>query len=207
MQAIVVSIVAFAVVSVVAPGPAQAQAVADPASDPKLWVGGQLGLSPIGTLKAKVQGMDVSDSVDTATAFEVGGVVSYQVTPLLSIGFAPAFRFNIKEKDGTDSATQLDLPLRVAVGGNVAPTIRVYGFAAPGYTFLFPPSDPNGESMNASGFMIGFGGGASFRVAPKFALSAELGYQFRFPSTSVQGVDISFQDNYLTLTVGASAGF
>ena len=205
MQAIVVSIVAFAVVGVVAPGPAQAQAVADPASDPKLWVGGQLGLSPLGTLKAEVQGM--SASVDTATAFEVGGVVTYQVTPLLSIGIAPAYRFSIKGKDDTDSATQLDLPLRVAVGGDVAPTIRVYGFAAPGYTFLFPPSDSDGNSMNASGFMIGFGGGASFRVAPKFALSAELGYQFRFPSTSVQGVDVSFQDNYLTITVGASAGF
>jgi hypothetical protein len=209
MQALVVSVISIAVVVVVAPGPAHAQAVADPASDPRLWVGGQLGLSPIGTLKAEVSG--TSASVDTATAFEIGGVVGYQVTPLLSIGIAPAFRFSIKAKDDTDSATQLDLPLRVAVGGDVAPTIRVYGFAAPGYTFLFPPSGPNGESMNASGFMIGFGGGASFRVAPKFALSAELGYQFRFPSTTVQGaggsVDVSFQDNYLTFSVGAAAGF
>ena len=205
MQAFVVSVVAFAVVGVVAPGSAGAQAVADPASEAKLWVGGQLGLSPIGTLKADVAGMSLS--ADTATAFEVGGVVSYQLTPLLSIGIAPAYRFNIKGKDDTDSASQLDLPLRLAVGGNVAPAIRIYGFAAPGYTFLFPPADSNGDSMNASGFMIGFGGGASFRIGPKFALSGELGYQFRFPSTSVQGVDVSFQDNYLTFTIGASVGF
>jgi hypothetical protein len=205
MQAFVVSLVAFGVVGMVAPGRAHAQAVAEPASEAKMWVGAQLGLSPIGTLKADVAGMSLS--ADTATAFEVGGRFDYQVTPLLSIGIAPAYRFSIKGKDDTDSASQLDLPLRVAVGGDVVPTVRIYGFATPGYTFLFPPSDSQGNSMNASGFMIGFGGGASFRVAPKFALSAELGYQFRFPSTSVQGIDVSFQDNYLTFTVGAAAGF
>jgi hypothetical protein len=205
MQAVVVSVIAFAVVGVVAPRSAHAQAVADATSESKLWVGGQLGLSPLGTLKADIAGMSLS--ADTSTAFEVGGRVDYQVTPLISIGAAPAFRFSIKGKDDTDSASQLDLPLRVAVGGDVAPTLRIYGFAAPGYTFLFPPKDAQGNSNNASGFMIGFGGGAAFRVAPKFALSGELGYQFRFPSGSVQGVDVSYQNNYLTLTVGASAGF
>lgn len=209
IQAFVVSLVAFGVVGIAAPGAAHAQAVADPASDPKMWAGAQVGVSPVGTLKADVAGMSLS--VDTATAFEVGGRFEYQVTPLISIGIAPAFRFNIKSKDDTDSASQFDVPLRVAVGGDVAPAIRVYGFAAPGYTFLFPPKDENGDSMNASGFMIGFGGGVAFRLAPKFMLSGELGYQFRFPSTTVEGggqsVDVSFQDNYLTFTLGASAGF
>jgi hypothetical protein len=205
MQSFVVSLFAFAVVGVVAPGSAQAQVVADPASEAKLWVGGQVGLSPLGTLKADVG--DTSLSADATTAFEVGGRVEYQVTPLLSIGIAPAFRFSIKSKDDTDSESQLDLPLRIAVGGDVAPKIRIYGFAAPGYTFLFPPSDPQSDATTASGFMIGFGGGASFRLAPKFALSGELGYQFRFPSGSLQGADVSYQDNYLTFTVGASAGF
>lgn len=205
MQAFVGSLVAFGVVGVVAPGSAHAQAVADPAAGPRMWLGAQVGLSPIGTLKADVAGTSLS--VDTATAFEVGGRFEYQVTPLISIGIAPSFRFSIKGKDDTDSASQLDVPLRVAVGGDVAPAIRVYGFAAPGYTFLFPPKDENGDSTNASGFMIGFGGGVAFRVAPKFMLSGELGYQFRFPSGSVQGVDVSYQDNYLTFMLGAAAGF
>ena len=209
MQAFVVSLIACGVVGVVAPGSARAQEVTVPAAGPKMWVGGQVGVSPIGTFKGDSSG--VSLSADTATAFEVGGRFEYQMTPLLSIGIAPAFRFNIKDKDADESASQLDVPLRIAVGGDVASAIRVYGFAMPGYTFLFPPKDEQGNSYNASGFMIGFGGGVAFRVGPKFSLSGELGYQLRFPSGSVQGagqsVDVSFQDNYLTFTVGAAAGF
>jgi hypothetical protein len=170
-----------------------------------MWAGAQVGLSPIGTFKADVA--NTSLSADTATAFEIGGRFEYQVTPLLSIGIAPSLRFHIKGQDDTDSASQLDVPLRVAVGWDVAPTLRVYGFAAPGYTFLFPPNDPQGNSTNASGFMIGFGGGVAFRAAPKFTLSGELGYQFRFPSGSADGMDVSYQDNFLTFTIGAATGF
>jgi outer membrane protein with beta-barrel domain len=205
IQALAVSLVAFGAVGVVAPGSAHAQAVADPASGPRMWVGAQLGLSPIGTLKADVAGTPVSG--DAETAFEVGGRFEYQVTPLLSIGIAPSFRFHIKSKDDPDSESQLDVPLRIAAGWDVAPMVRVYGFAAPGYTFLFPPNDPQGNSTSASGFMLGFGGGAAYRLAPKFTLSGELGYQFRFPSGSADGMDVSYQDNFLTLTVGAAAGF
>lgn len=205
MQSLVVSVVTLAVVGVVAPGSAHAQAVPGPASESKLWLGGQLGLSPIGTLNGESPGTSVS--ADASTAFELGGRVEYQVTPLIAIGFAPALGFRIKGKADNDSAWQLDLPLRVAVGGDVMPELRVYGFAAPGYTFLFVPSDLQGDSMTASGFMIGFGGGAAYRIAPKLALSGELGYQFRFPSGSLRGTDVSYQANYLTLTVAATVGF
>lgn len=206
LQSLVVSLVAFGGVAMLAPAQAHAQAAGAEAA-PKLWVGGHLGLSPVGTLKADVSG--TSASADTALGFEIGGRVEYQVMPFLSIGIAPAILFNIKGKDDTESATALDLPLRITAGGDVAPRIRLYGFAAPGYTFLFPPSDASVNSMNlnSSGFMIGFGGGASFQVAPKFRLSGELGYHFRFPSTTVQNVDVSFQDNYLTFAVSAAAGF
>ncbi len=208
MQALVVSLAAFGVPGVFA-GSAHAQAVTDPASGPKLWLGGHLGLSPLGTVKAEALGMSVSN--DAGTAFELGGRVEYQVAPFLSIGIAPAILLGVKAKDATDSASQLDLPLRVAIGGEVAPRIRLYGFAAPGYTILFPPSDANGNTTHPSGFMIGFGGGAAFRLAPKFTLAGELGYQFRFLSDTEQvlgqSVDVSAQDNFLTFTVAATAGF
>lgn len=65
--------------------------------------------------------------------------------------------------------------------------------------------------MHPSGFMIGFGGGVGFRLAPKFTLAGEIGYQFRFLSDTEQllgqSVDISLQDNFLTFTVAATAGF
>lgn len=209
MQAFVVSLVACGVMGVVAPGSARAQEAADPAARPRMWVGGQVGVSPFGMFSG--EGPGISLSGDAATAFEVGGRFEYQMTPLLSIGIAPAFRFNVKNQDAGESASQLDVPLRVAVSRDVASAIRVYGFAAPGYTFLFPQKDEQGNSYNASGFMIGFGGGVGYRVGPKFMLSGELSYQFRFPSGSLQGVgqsaDISYRNDYLTVTVGGAIGF
>jgi hypothetical protein len=209
MQAFVVSLVACGVVGIVAPGRAHAQAVADPAAGPKMWVGGHLGLSPIGSLKADAQGM--STSTDPATAFELGARFEYQVTPLISIGIAPAVLFGVKGKDETDSASQLDLPLRVTAGSDLAPRIRIYGFAAPGYSIRFPPSRGTGDTPHPSGWMIGFGGGVGYRIAPKLTLAGELGYQFRFLSMTedVLGnpVDVSSQDNFLTFSVAATAGF
>lgn len=209
MQAFVVSLVACGVVGIVAEGRAHAQVVADPASDPKMWVGGHLGLSPFGSLESEAQGM--SKSTDPATAFELGARFEYQVTPMVSIGIAPTILFGVKGKDETDSSSQLDLPLRVTVGGEVAPRVRIYGFAAPGYSVLFPPSSGTGDTQHPSGFMIGFGGGVGYRIAPKFTLGGELGYQFRFLSVTEdvlgQSIDVSAKDNFLTFSVAATAGF
>jgi hypothetical protein len=206
IKSVIVSF-AFVVAAVVVPGWAHAQGMTE-SHDAKLWLGGHLGLSPIGTLKAETLG--TSASVDAATAFEIGGRAEYQITPLLSIGFAPSIILNVKGKDADNSASQLDLPLRLAVGGEVAPKLRLYGFAAPGYTILFPPSSSSGNTTHPSGFMIGFGGGVGFRVAPRFSVNGELGYQFRFLSETEmvgsQSVDASAQFNYLTFTVAAVAG-
>lgn len=205
MYWVIGSLVVIGVVG--APGRARAQGMTE-SSPSKVWIGGHLGLSPIGTLKVEAQ--DVSGSVDAATAFEIGGRAGLQITPLLSIGVAPTILLNVKDKDANNSASELDLPLRVELGGEVAPKIRIYGFAAPGYTILFPPSDSMGNTTHPSGFMIGFGGGVGYRVAPRFAVMGELGYQFRFVSETEQvlntSVDVSAQFNYLTFAVAAVAG-
>lgn len=128
LQAWIVSRVASGGVAMLAPAQAHAQAAQAEAA-PKLWLGGHLGLSPLGTLQADVAGTPLS--ADTAVAFEIGGRFEVQVMPLLSIGIAPAILFHIQGKADTDSATALDLPLRITAGGDVAPRIRRYGFAAP----------------------------------------------------------------------------
>lgn len=203
------ALVGFAVVGMLVPGLAHAQSATPlgTVSDSKVWIGGHLGLSPIGSLEASASGggNSVSASVDAAAAFEIGGLIEYRVTPNISIGFTPTVLLNVKGTDDKDSATALDLPLRLSAGANVAPRVRLYGFAAPGYSILFPPSDAQGNTTHPSGFMLGFGGGVGYRVAPKFMLAGELGYQFRFLSTSEQGVDISLHVNYLTFAVTAVA--
>jgi hypothetical protein len=170
-----------------------------PAAEPRLWLGGNLGVSPIGTIKVGVG--DQTASGDASAAVGVSGFIEYRVTPLFSIGFAPNILLHVQADGADDSATALDLPIRLSIGGDVAPRIRVYGFASPGYSILYPPNN-QGDSTHPSGFMIGFGGGAAIRVAPQVQVTGELGYQFRFLSTTQQGIDLSFQANYLTLSAG-----
>lgn len=196
--------------AVVAPGLAHAQATEEASAtataepDAKIWLGGHVGVSPVGTIKAEVLDMTVEN--DTEVAFEIGAHFDYRVMPFLSVGLAPAVILNIKGENATDSASQLDLPLRIAGGANVFPKLRLYGFAQPGYSILFPPSDDSGETRHPSGFMIGFGAGAGFHVAPRLAITGEIGYHLRFLSDSEQGVELTFQDNYLTFSLGIAAG-
>lgn len=203
---------AFVVMAVVAPGLAHAQGMTESVA-PRVWLGAHFGLSPVGSLKAtaKANGNEASMDFDASTAYEIGAHFDFQVLPFLSVGLAPAFLFNIKSPNDTDSAKQLDLPLRITAGANLIPQLRLYGFVAPGYTILFPPSDPDtGETMHPSGFMIGFGGGAGFKVTPKLAFTGEIGYQLRYPSETetVLGtpVDLTLQDNFLTFAIGIVAG-
>lgn len=178
---------------------AQVSAVHEP--EHKAWLGGQMGLSPIGSLEASASngGNSATLSNDASTAFELGGRFEYRVNPNISIGAAPGIVFHIQGTNGNDSATALDLPLRISAGGDVAPQVRLYGFAAPGYSILFPPS---GAMGNASGFMFGLGGGMNYQVMPRLAVVGELGYQWRFLSTEQSGIDVSLHANYLTFTVG-----
>jgi hypothetical protein len=205
-----VKVVVAGVVGLVAPGLVHAEAPGAPASggslgapgpESKLWIGGDFGVSPVGTLKASAQGQ--SSSLDSATAFGIGGLIDYHVTPIISVGFAPNLLFNVKATSDNDSGSELDLPIRVSAGGDVAPKVRLYGFLAPGYSIYFPPSNGQGDIGHPSGFMLGLGGGAGFQVAPKVMLTGELGYQFRFSSVNFAGTDISLQINYLTFAAGA----
>jgi hypothetical protein len=195
------SVLMFVVfVAVAAPGLAQAQS--EPG--PKVWLGGSFGLSPVGTLKAKVEAANLDASTDAEVAFQINGLIDFHVAPYLSIGFAPGIIFNVKGSGDDSSGSELDLPVRVTLGGPVAPKVRLYGFVSPGYSIFYPPSDAD-TLGHPAGFMLGFGGGAGFRVAPGVMLTGELGYQFRFLSNTVNNVDFSLQNNYLTFAVGIVA--
>lgn len=171
-----------------------------------VWVGGNLGLSPLGHRKIETQvlGATVSDSEDTATAFQIGGLIEYRPIHLVSVGFAPAVILNVKDNDGNDSGSALDLPLRVTVGDDISPNIRLYGFGTLGYSFVFPPDNLQLDST-PSGVMFGLGGGASLRVMAKLRATAELGYHFRPLSGTENGVDYNFDLNYLTFSAGLIA--
>jgi len=173
-------------------------------------IGGTLGISPTG--KFKVEFGDDTFTADTATAVGLGGLLEYRVNRNVAIGFAPNLIFGVKGQDDDESGTQLDLPLRIAVGGPVAPKVRLYGFVSPGYSVLFSPDRVDDQTGfgNPSGFMLGFGGGAGFRVGRNLTLTTELGYQFRWLSTDIETVigtlNVPVEVNYLTFGIGIVAG-
>lgn len=189
------------IVGLAAWAPGRASAEVEGAASETVWLGGSVGVSPVGSLKISSQGAELT--TDTATAYQVNALVDFHLAPAVSLGFAPGVLFNVKGNTGTESATMIDLPVRLAIGGLVAPSLRIYGFASPGYAFLLLPSNNGGgEVPTPSGFMIGFGGGLQVRVAPKLAITGELGYQYRFTSASQDGIDGSFQVDYLTFAIG-----
>lgn len=177
---------------------------------PGAWaIGGNFGISPTGKLKTEFGNQPLT--ADTATAFSLGGLLDYRANRNVSIGFAPNLIFGVKDEDADSSGTQLDLPLRIAVGGPVAPKVRLYGFVSPGYSVLFPPDDFKDAGFgNPSGFSLGFGGGAGFRVGRNLTLTTELSYQFRWLSTDIDTavgtVHVPVDVNYLTFAIGLVAG-
>jgi Outer membrane protein beta-barrel domain len=123
--------------------------------------------------------------------------VDFAPHPNFFIGFGPQFTFNIKGKDSDgDAGKMLDLLLRLGGNANVADTIQLYGYAAPGYSIVMPP-----QGDNSKGFVLGFHGGAMFDLAPKFFMNAELGYQFGYQKIK----EFDYKLNYFQIGVGVGA--
>ncbi|HTJ45905.1 MAG TPA: outer membrane beta-barrel protein [Kofleriaceae bacterium] len=173
-------------------------------SESNVSLGASLQLLPIGTL-AGDSPLGGKVSTDTASAFAIGALGEIKLDPTFSIGFAPRYIFNVKSSDANDSAAQVDLAIRVTAGGEVAPNVRLYGFAAPGYSFILPPSNGNGDTQHPNGAILGFGGGVAYTVAPKIALTGELGYQLGFQSFDAGGTNVELKDNYLQIGFGLLA--
>ena len=108
----------------------------------------------------------------------------------------------MKPDDGDgDAAKELDLRARIGGIAKVADTIRVFGYAAPGYSIIMLPDEADGID-NPAGFVLGFAAGAAFDLAPSTYLSAEIGYQVGYQSTKFLNNDVDFKTNYLHLGVG-----
>jgi hypothetical protein len=166
----------------------------------KMRLGVVLSPMPSGTLKGSVGGF--SGESDTKFAFGIVPTFDYSLNQFLFIGLAPQFIFNVKSDDSDgDAAQELDLRARIGGIAKVADTIRVFGYAAPGYSIVMLPDQFDGID-NPAGFVIGFAAGAAFDLAPSTYLSAEVGYQIGYQSTEVLNNNADFKTNYLHLGVG-----
>jgi hypothetical protein len=175
-----------------------------------LEVGGQLQLLPVGEYTTDVTGEDTD--FDTNAAFGIAGHIGYAITPNFSVGFAPRFILGIKPEDvdDADSATQLDLAVRLTGKFPVAPKVELFGYLAPGYSLVFFEDLPDDVSQ-PGGLVIGGAAGAAFKVTPTLAITGELGYTKGFQGTSLDAgdetVDISTSTSFLHLGVGVQTSF
>ena len=162
-------------------------------------VGVVLSPMPTGTLKAAAGGLNASS--DTSFAFGIMPTFDYSLNQFLFIGAAPQFIFNVKPKDANgDAGKELDLRARIGGIAKVANTIRVFGYAAPGYSIVMLPSSANVD--DPKGFVLGFAAGAAFDISPAMFLSGEVGYQLGYQSTTFANNDVDFKTNYLHLGIG-----
>lgn len=144
-------------------------------------------------------------SVDTRTTVGFGGLVDRMLSPLVSVGFAPRVLIGVRPDKNLESSTQVDLRLRVAVGSNMTPRTRFYGFVAPGYSVIFLPRQMDGRHFHPHGMIAAFGAGISVAMSGRLALVGEIGYQLGYQGTTMYDVDVTFQDNLLHLGVGLVA--
>jgi hypothetical protein len=173
---------------------------------PAVRIGAELALLPLGTLT--VESGSEKASFDSVVTLGVGGVLQIPLSEVFTIDFAPRVVFNVKSENDTDSATELDLRVRLTAGGYVAPSTRLYAALQPGYSFVFLPIDPPAgvEMSTPSGLILGVAAGAVFRVSPGVHLTTEVGYQFGFQGSTLsaagQSVDLDVRASFLHLAGG-----
>jgi hypothetical protein len=206
MKPILVAIALLASTLAAAAASAQEPVLTQTAPAHRARAGVQLELLPAGKLVFEGGGFDAS--ADTAVAYGVTGTFDYDLLPWLSAGVAPRFVFNVIDDhagDAEEARRELDLRARVAASTGLADKLRAYGFVAPGYSLVLAP---NGDRLGtASGFVLAFGGGVSYDVAPDLYLVGELGYQVGFQSVDTGGLVVGASTEYLSVGIGAGKRF
>jgi hypothetical protein len=166
----------------------------------KARLGIVLSPMPSGTFKWSAGPLSGDD--DAKFAFGIMPTFDLSLNQFLFIGVAPQYIFNVKPDDSDgDAASELDLRARIGGIAKVADTIRVFGYAAPGYSIVMLPDDVDNID-NPAGFVLGFAGGAAFDLAPSTYLSAEVGYQIGYQTTEILNNEVDAKTNYLHLGVG-----
>jgi opacity protein-like surface antigen len=200
-----------------AAAPAEAPAVSQPpvaaqaAPDSKIQVG--VAFLPMVLGKAESSGGGFSSSKDAALGYGVGLSVGYNVIPGLSVGIAPQMIFNVKEKDGKESASkEIDIMARVAYAYHVIPNLAVYGEVLPGYSIISLSSDAadmgNGSKLdNPKGLVIAFGAGAAYDINDQLFVNLGVGYQMGFQKVSMGGADYDMKTKYLRIALGVGMKF
>jgi hypothetical protein len=159
----------------------------------RMRLGLVLSPMPTGTFK----GAAGSTDTDAKFAFALMPTFDLGLSQFFFIGLAPQFIFNVQPTPTGEAGQELDLRVRLGGIAKVADTIRLFGYAAPGYSFIMVPKKAAGQE-NPTGLVVGFAAGAAFDLSPAMYLSAELGYQVGYQAAN----SVDFKSNYLHVGLG-----
>jgi hypothetical protein len=171
---------------------------------PKIWVGGGLEMLPIGTVSVSAGGQSQDQGTDTGV-FGLNIMALYQVHPMVAVGLAPRYIFNIKGGGSPDSASMYDIRAVAVAGKEVAPKIHASGMLGLGYASITLPDMGGVSSPSPAGLTLSFGAMLGYAVSPKLQATASLSYELGFEGVSVMGVDASEHFNHAIFGVGILA--
>lgn len=81
------------------------------------------------------------------TAYAIGAVAEWNALRWLAVGIAPRYIIGLSPAMDNTTSTQLDLRARIAIGGNVTRTLRLYAFAEPGYSLVLTSQNQEETSV------------------------------------------------------------
>lgn len=180
-------------------------------------LGAQVDLLPYGKISGGTDSASLNE--DAAFAYGVAANLDFHLNRFLSIGLAPRMIFNVttKGQDGNqndgDALKQLDARLRLKGSFPVASIVDLYGYVAPGYSWILADDNSFGPVHvdDASGLAVAVAVGTTIDLTPGFFVNGEVAYQLGFQSTtaSVGGIDgdFDFKSDYLSIGLGAGARF
>jgi hypothetical protein len=140
----------------------------------------QLGIAfvPMVAGKITIAPNGAPEQADAAFAYGVGLSIDYTVFAGLSIGFAPQFALNVKDKGGEGlTGKQADLLLRLAYTYDFVDGIHAYAEVLPGYSIIL--ADDRGL-----GFVLAFGAGLAMDVTERAFVNVGAGYEMGFQKFS-----------------------
>ncbi len=185
------------------------QKVSDQAAG-QVNVGLGLQVMTAGTLRAAATGPGgaFTDSAEADDATGLSASIDYFLTRHLAVGLSPRLIFNVKEKNDTDAAKQLDLLARLSWVQPVSTSLHLFAQVNPGYSVILMPQAfrnnfPGLESNDPRGFILDFGVGMQFSLSPNAYVGFDVGYLVGFQTMTLKGpggsLDVDLRTDYLRL--------
>jgi hypothetical protein len=157
--------------------------------------------TPIGNVRDGSGGSE--DTFGTQPTVGVMAAFDFVTRANVFVGLAPSYVAGIKARADYDvvSSREFDLLVRLGYAHPLGERFHVYGYLAPGYSFV----SGRIPGLNAQGPVLGVHAGGLFDLTPSFFLAAELGYQAGFQRSTFEPTDVAMASSFVQIGLGVGA--